>query len=185
MENTTIKFKLSKRELFWLSLYSQIKTVLLIAMVAVVLLVIGLLIFAFGRLTPAVNLRSYYANAILLSVYILIAGAAYTLCAVIYYAIKIAVLSKKDPAVFDERLISIEKDRAVITYSDNKKDIIKWGQYKIHLENKKYLFLKSDISGFIIKKDILSPQDLEWLKQNLKEQNHIEYRKTLEAKRKR
>jgi hypothetical protein len=185
MENATIKFRLSKKEFFWLSIYSQLKTIGLVALVGAVLGFIGLLIYAFSRLSPAIDVQSYYKNAILLGIYVLTAGAVYALCVIIYYAVRLGIYSKKDPAFFDERLITIEKDRAVISYSDNKIDVIKWGQYKIHLENKKYLILKSDMSSFVIKKDILSPNDLDWLKQNLKEQNLIEYRKILEQKRKR
>lgn len=184
MENATIKFKLSKKEFFWLSIYSQLKTIGLVALVGAVLGFIGLLIYAFSRLSPTIDVKSYYSNAILLGIYILTAGAVYALCVIIFYAIRLAVYVKNDPEFFDERLITIEKERAIITYGDNKKDVIKWGQYKIHLENKKYIILKSDMSSFVIKKDILSYDDLEWLKQNLKEQNIIEYRKILEQKRK-
>ncbi|HEY8423557.1 MAG TPA: hypothetical protein VIL23_02215 [Clostridia bacterium] len=185
MENTTIKFTLSKKELFWLNILGHIKTLLIVAFISAMLAFIGFLIFVFSRLMPALNAQNYIQNAFLLAVYVITADVIYALLVVIYALIRLAVYSKKDPVMFKERQVLIEKDRAIITYSDNKKDVVKWGQYKINFENNKYLILKSDLNTFIIKKESMQPKDLEWLKNNLKEQNLIEYRKMVEAKRKR
>jgi hypothetical protein len=112
-------------------------------------------------------------------------GAIYGLGVMIFSGIRVLVYSKNGSTMFDERIIAIEKERAIVLYADDKKEIIKWGQYKIHFENQKYMILKSDINTFILKKNALSSQDLTWLKQNLKEQNIIEYRKKIQAKRNR
>lgn len=185
MENTNIKFTLSKKELFWLNIISHIKTVVIVLVIGGILGIIGLMIFALDRLMPAVDWQSLTQNAWVLSAFVCVAGLIYALGVILFWAIRLLVMSKTSPEIFDQRLIIIEKDRAIISYSNNNKDIIKWGQFKIHYENPKYLILKSDINTFILKKEVLSPQDLVWLKQNLKEQNLIEYRKMLEAKRKR
>lgn len=184
MENAEIKFALSKKELFWLYTLAYIKTAIVILAAGVVLGFIGLMVFALDRLTPVVDWQNYYQNLYLLSVLTLGAGVIYGLGVMAFSGMRV-LATKKGPAMFGQRIISIEQERAVVSYADGKKDIIKWGQYKIHFENQKYMILKSDINTFILKKEAFSPQDLNWLKQNLKEQNINEYRKKIQAKRNR
>ncbi|HHW90248.1 MAG TPA: hypothetical protein GX745_05030 [Clostridiales bacterium] len=185
MENAVIKFTLSKKELFWLYILAYIKTAIVALVVGVVLGFVGLMVYALDSFTPAVDWQNYYQNAFLLSLLTLGAGAIYGLGVMIFSGIRVLAYSKNGSTMFDERIIAIEKERAIVLYADDKKEIIKWGQYKIHFENQKYMILKSDINTFILKKNALSSQDLTWLKQNLKEQNIIEYRKKIQAKRNR
>src|SRR5690606_19607445 len=120
MENAVIKFTLSKKELFWLYILAYIKTAIVALVVGVVLGFVGLMVYALDSFTPAVDWQNYYQNAFLLSLLTLGAGAIYGLGVMIFSGIRVLAYSKNGSTMFDERIIAIEKERAIVLYADDK-----------------------------------------------------------------
>lgn len=186
MEKLNVKFTLSAKEMFYINIYSAIKTTVLVLILGAVLSLISGMLFELDKVITIFSFANYYKGLLTLGLLVIGAGLAYLLLVIIYTGIKILISVKKDRYILDERIISIDEEKGIILYSDGKKEGVKWGQYKIYLENQKYLVLRDDVYNiFILKKEVFSPQDMDWFKKNLKEQNLIEYRKKLEAKRNR
>lgn len=186
MEKLTVKFSLSPKEMFFINIYSSIKTTLVTLMVGVVLGLISAMLFGFDRVLIAIDWKNYYQGVFVLSMLVIGAGLIYQLGIIIFFGIRVLIYSKKESYILDERIISIDEEKGIVLYSDDKKEGFKWGHYKFYFENQKYLVLRNEINKlFILKKQVLSPDELNWFKQNLKTQNIIEYRKKMEAKRRR
>ena len=186
MEKLTVKFSLSPKEMFFINIYSSIKTTLIVFMLGAVLSVVSAMLFGFNQAVTIVNWKNYYEGIFILSMMVIGAGLVYQLGIMIFAGIRVLIYSKKDSYMLDERIISIDEEKGIILYSDDRKEGVKWGHYKFYFENQKYLVLRDDVNKmFILKKEALSPEELQWFKQNHKTQIMIEYRKKLEAKRRR
>lgn len=186
MEKLNVRFSLSPKELFFINIYSSLKTVIVVFMLGAVLGVISAMLYGFDKVMLAVDWENYYKGIFVLSILVIGAGLIFQLLTDLIAGVKILIYKKSNRAMFDECIISIDEEKGIVLYSDDKKEGVKWGHYKIFFETNKYLVLRDDVNKmFVLKKGVVSADELKWFKQNLKNQNMIEYRKKMEARRNR
>ena len=186
MEKLKIKFSISPKELFFINVFSSIKTMVIVLILGGILGLVSAMVYGADQVLHTVNWKNYYEGIFVLSMLIIGAGLAYQLITDVFVLIKILINKKSNPTMFGQRIITIDEEKGIILYSDDKKDGVKWGYYKFFYETKKYLVLRNDVNNmFFLKKAALSAEELKWFMQNLKTQNLIEYRKKMEARRNR
>lgn len=182
-KEVTVKFIITKKEFFWLNIMASLKTIIFFTSLIGVL---AAAIVFFYVLEKTINPNIQALRKLLITIISIGAGLEFFYLAGLFLMawLRVNQMQKTDKAYFEQSTLKINETEAQFIYSESLTTTMPWASYYLKYENKNYMIFSDDVQIQAIKKEGLTQEQIDWIKENQKLQQELAFKKRLEERKK-